>query len=58
MIEKQEFIPYVTNPHDTTPYQVSGFDVNVMVKFQMILVYKPKKKENKDKISGLENFMG
>ena len=55
MIEKQEFIPYVTNPHDTTPYQVSGFDVNVMVPDEA--VYKPKKKENKDKISGLENFM-
>ena len=55
MIEKQEFIPYVTNPHDTTPYQVSGFDVNVMVPDEA--VYKPKKKESKDKISGLENFM-
>ena len=56
MIEKQEFIPYVTNPHDTTPYQVSGFDVNVMGPDDRT-VYKPKKKENKDKISGLENFM-
>ena len=55
MIEKQEFIPYTTNPHDTTPYQVTGFDVNIMVPDEA--VYKPKKKENKDKISGLENFM-
>ena len=55
MIEKQEFIPYITNPHDTTPYQVTGFDVNIMVPDEA--VYKPKKKENKDKISGLENFM-
>ena len=55
MIEKQEFIPYTTNPHDTTPYQVTGFDVNIMVPDEA--VYKPKKKESKDKISGLENFM-
>ena len=56
MIEKQEYIPFVTNPYDTTPYQVSGFDVNIMVPDEA--VYKPKKKESKDKISGLENFMG
>ena len=55
LISKQEFIPFVTNPYDTTPYQVSGFDVNIMVPDEA--VYKPKKKENKDKIGGLENFM-
>ena len=55
MIEKQEYIPYVTNPLDDTVYQVSGFDVNVMVPDEA--VYKPKKKENKEKKSGLENFM-
>ena len=55
MIEKQEYIPYVTNPLDDTVYQVSGFDVNVMVPDEA--VYKPKKKETKDKKSGLENFM-
>ena len=55
MIEKQEYIPYVTNPMDDTVYQVSGFDVNVMVPDEA--VYKPKKKENKEKKSGLENFM-
>ena len=55
MIEKQEYIPYVTNPMDDTPYQVTGFDVNVMVPDEA--VYKPKKKENKEKKSGLENFM-
>ena len=55
LISKQEYVPYVTNPYDTTPYQVTGFDVNVMVPDEA--VYKPKKKENKDKISGLENFM-
>ena len=31
LISKQEYIPFVTNPHDTTPYQVSGFDINIMV---------------------------
>ena len=55
LISKQEYVPYVTNPYDTTPYQVTGFDVNVMVPDEA--VYKPKKKESKDKISGLENFM-
>ena len=55
MIEKQEFIPWVTNPHDDRQYQVSGFDINVMVPDEA--VYKPKKKENKDKKGGLENFM-
>ena len=56
MIEKQEFIPWVTNPHDDRKYQVSGFDINVMVPAEA--VYKPKKKETKNKISGLEEFMG
>ena len=55
MIEKQEYVPYVTNPLDTTVYQVSGFDVNVMVPDEA--VYKPKKKANEEKKSGLENFM-
>ena len=55
MIEKQEFIPWVTNPHDDRQYQVSGFDINVMVPDEA--VYKPKKKETKNKISGLEEFM-
>ena len=55
LIEKQEFIPWVTNPHDDTPYQVTGFDINVMVPDEA--VYKPKKKETKNKISGLEEFM-
>ena len=56
LISKQEYIPFVTNPYDTTPYQVSGFDVNIMVPDEA--VYKPKKKETKSKIGGLENFMG
>ena len=55
MIEKQEYIPYVTNPMDDTVYQVSGFDVNVMVPDEA--VYKPKKKETTQKTNGLESFM-
>jgi len=55
LISKQEYIPFVTNPHDTTPYQISGFDINIMVPDEA--VYKPKKKENKGKKGGLENFM-
>ena len=55
MIEKQEYVPYVTNPMDTTVYQVSGFDVNVMVPDEA--VYKPKKKDSKNEPKGLENFM-
>jgi len=55
LIEKQEFIPWVTNPHDDRQYQVTGFDINVMVPDEA--VYKPKKKETKNKISGLEEFM-
>ena len=55
LISKQEYIPFVTNPHDTTQYSVTGFDINIMVPDEA--VYKPKKKENKNKIGGLENFM-
>tara|TARA_B110000211_G_scaffold196735_1_gene225899 strand:- start:246 stop:791 length:546 start_codon:yes stop_codon:yes gene_type:complete len=55
LISKQEYIPYVTNPHDTTQYSVTGFDINIMVPDEA--VYKPKKKESKNKIGGLENFM-
>ena len=56
MIEKQEFVPYVTMPGDSTNYSVSGFDINVMVPDEA--VYKPKKKEvTKDNAKGLENFM-
>ena len=56
MIEKQEFVPYVTMPGDSTNYSVGGFDVNIMVPDEA--VYKPKKKEvTKDNAKGLENFM-
>ena len=55
MIEKQSYEYFTTMEGDDTPYQVTGFDVNVMVPDEA--VYKPKKKENKEKKSGLENFM-
>ena len=55
LIEKQEFIPWVTNRHDDRQYQVSGFDINVMVPDEA--VYKPKKKDTNKTPKGLENFM-
>jgi len=55
MIEKQEYLPYITMEGDSTNYSVSGFDINVMVPDEA--VYKPKKKETKDDPKGLENFM-
>ena len=55
MIEKQEYLPYITMEGDQTNYSVSGFDINVMVPDEA--VYKPKKKDTKDNPKGLENFM-
>ena len=55
MIEKQEFVPYVTMEGDSTNYSVGGFDVNIMVPEEA--VYKPKKKETEKTAKGLENFM-
>ena len=55
MIEKQEFVPYVTMEGDKTSYSVGGFDVNIMVPEEA--VYKPKKKETEKTAKGLENFM-
>ena len=55
MIEKQEFVPYVTMEGDNTSYSIGGFDVNIMVPDEA--VYKPKKKENEKTAKGLENFM-
>ena len=55
MIEKQEFVPYVTMEGDNTNYSVGGFDVNIMVPEEA--VYKPKKKETEKTAKGLENFM-
>ena len=55
MIEKQEYLPYVTMEGDQTNYSVNGFDINVMVPDEA--VYKPKKKDTKDDPKGLENFM-
>ena len=55
MIEKQEYLPYVTMDGDQTNYSVSGFDINIMVPDEA--VYKPKKKDTNDAPKGLENFM-
>ena len=55
MIQKQDYVPFVTNPGDDTIYSIGGFDPNIMVPDEA--VYKPKKKEVEKKTTGLENFM-
>ena len=55
MIEKQEYVPFVTMDGDDTPYSVGGFDATNMLPDEA--AYKPKKKENAEKLEGLENFM-
>jgi DNA-directed RNA polymerase specialized sigma24 family protein len=55
MIQKQDYVPFVTNPGDDTIYSIGGFDPNIMVPDEA--VYKPKKKETNKEPSGLENFM-
>jgi DNA-directed RNA polymerase specialized sigma24 family protein len=55
MIEKQDYVPFVTNPGDDTVYSIGGFDPNIMLPDEA--VYKPKKKETNKEPSGLENFM-
>ena len=55
MIEKQEYIPFTTMEGDDTPYQVRGFDPDLMLPDED--VYKPKKKQVVQKVDGLENFM-
>ena len=55
MIEKQDYVPFVTNPGDDTIYSIGGFDPNIMLPDEA--VYKPKKKETNKEPSGLENFM-
>ena len=55
MIEKQEYVPFITMEGDDTPYSIGGFDAMNMLPDEA--VYKPKKKEQSNKVEGLENFM-
>ena len=55
MIEKQEYLPYITMAGDNTNYNIGGFDPTIMLPDED--VYKPKKKDTKDTPKGLENFM-
>ena len=55
LIEKQDYVPFVTNPGDDTIYSIGGFDPNIMLPDEA--VYKPKKKDTNKEPSGLENFM-
>ena len=55
MIEKQSYEYFTTMEGDDTPYQVGGFDPDLMLPDED--VYKPKKKETIKKTNGLENFM-
>ena len=55
MIEKQEYLPYITMAGDNTNYNIGGFDPTIMLPDED--VYKPKKKDSKNEPKGLENFM-
>ena len=55
MIEKRSYDTFTTMEGDDTPYQVRGFDPDLMLPDED--VYKPKKKETTQKTNGLENFM-
>ena len=55
MIEKQDYVPFITNPGDDTVYSIGGFDPNIMLPDEA--VYKPKKKDTNKEPTGLENFM-
>ena len=52
MIEKRSYDTFTTMEGDDTPYQVRGFDPDLMLPDED--VYKPKKKKTKPK--GLELF--
>ena len=54
MIEKSQYVPYVTMDGDDSVYQVDGFDLTIMLPDEDI--YKPKKTETPKK-KNLENFM-
>ena len=55
MIEKRSYDTFTVMEGDDTPYQVRGFDPDLMLPDED--VYKPKKKETVQKTNGLENFM-
>ena len=55
MIEKRSYDSFTVMEGDDTPYQVRGFDPDLMLPDED--VYKPKKKETTTKTNGLENFM-
>ena len=55
MIEKRSYDVFTVMEGDDTPYQVRGFDPDLMLPDED--VYKPKKKEPTQKTNGLENFM-
>ena len=55
MIEKRSYDVFTVMEGDDTPYQVRGFDPDLMLPDED--VYKPKKKETTQKTNGLENFM-
>ena len=55
MIEKRSYDVFTVMEGDDTPYQVRGFDPDLMLPDED--VYKPKRKETTTKINGLENFM-
>ena len=55
MIEKRSYDTFTTMEGDDTPYQVRGFDPDLMLPDED--VYKPKKKKPTERKEGLENFM-
>ena len=50
MIEKQEYLPYITMDGDQTNYSVSGFDINVMVPDEVYINQRKKKLKMTQKV--------